>query len=294
MAQPRSHVRPVQAAADPGVDHRPLGEILVDLGKLDARDVGRVLRLQQRRPKRFGELAVKLGMVSAEDVFQALAIQFQYSCLRPGACDLSSELVSAYQPNSRSGEAIRDLRSQLLARWFDGTRRTLAITSCDAMDGRSHVAANLAVAFAQMGLRTLLIDADLRAPRQHRLFALGNREGLSSLLIGRGGAELFCQIPYFGSLNVLPAGPVPPNPLELFARNNFERLIVDSIRRFDVVLCDTSALARGADAQMVASTARGALLIARKDHSHAGAVRDAFERISATRAQVVGTALNHY
>ena len=85
-------------------------------------------------------------------------------------------------------------------------------------EGRSYITANLAVLFSQMGKRTLVIDADLRKPRQHRIFGLPGKIGLSALLAGRAGAEVMCDIPQLPGLTVLPAGVLPPNPQELLSR----------------------------------------------------------------------------
>src|SRR6185503_6302746 len=118
-------------------------------------------------------------------------------------------------------------------------RRTLAITSPGAREGRSFIAANLAVVFAQLGQRTLLIDADFRAPRQQAIFNISDRFGLSSVLSGR--ADLSAAVPVSGltGLSVLPAGPLPPNPLELLSRPSFAALLGKAQAEYDVILIDT-------------------------------------------------------
>ena len=122
-------------------------------------------------------------------------------------------------------EHLRSLRTQLSLRWFENQQAALAIVSPGSGEGRSWIAANLAVLFAQTGKRTLLIDADLRRPRQHALFGIPERNGLSSILAGRAGLDGLTEIPGVPDLTVLPAGVVPPNPQELLARPLFQRLI---------------------------------------------------------------------
>jgi len=108
------------------------------------------------------------------------------------------------------------LRSQISLRWtHPKERKSLVIASAGRGEGRSWLAANLATVFAQMGERVLLIDADLRHPRQHELFNLNNSVGLSALLTGRAGREIVVRIHPKLRLFVLPAGLLPPNPQEL-------------------------------------------------------------------------------
>src|SRR6185436_9716186 len=116
-------------------------------------------------------------------------------------------------------EELRGLRTQLMIRWAKAgvQHRVLAIVSPGAGEGRSYVAANLAVAFSQLGERTLLIDADLRRPRQHHIFNVSDRIGLSAVLSGRAGRSAVAPVPEFGALSLLTAGARPPNPQELLA-----------------------------------------------------------------------------
>ncbi|UUZ51625.1 hypothetical protein LP420_06925 [Massilia sp. B-10] len=150
----------------------------------------------------------------------------------------------AFEPFGTQAEAMRKLRVELSRRWFKRPgQHALAITSAEPQEGRTFLAANLAVAFAQLGQRTLLIDADLRAPRQHTLFGLSNRVGLSALLTRRLAAEAVEQIPELTGLSVLTASAAPPNPAELLGRPAFGTLIAALARYYDVVLIDTPAAA---------------------------------------------------
>ena len=110
-----------------------------------------------------------------------------------------------------------------MLRWFDTdpAHKALAIISGERREGRSYIAANLAVVFSQLGEHTLLIDADMRNPSQHKLFGLDNGGGLSAVLSGRGRPVTVKHVPGLPDLWVLPAGAPPPNPLELLARPQF-------------------------------------------------------------------------
>ena len=156
-------------SATSGVNDRQIGRILVDMGKLKAKDVGRVFALHREKGLRFGEAARKLRLVKDADIEYALSVQFNYPYLKPGQSALGRDLIVAHDPFEGQAEILRDLRTQLLLHWVNGERKVLAIVSPNTGDGRSFVAANLAVVFAQLGEKTLLVDADLRFPRQHRI-----------------------------------------------------------------------------------------------------------------------------
>ena len=134
-------------------------------------------------------------------------------------------------------------------------------------DGRSFIAANLAIVFAQQGERTLLIDGDLRAARQQALFKLERSVGLSGILAGRAGLEAAWPVPSLPGLSVLPAGAMPPNPQELLGRNAFGALLHAAALQFDVIIIDTPAGGDFADAEIIAARAGAALMVARKNKS---------------------------
>ena len=240
-----------------------MGALLCAAGKLGPDDVERVLRMQQETGIRFGEAAVRLNLAGTDDVRQALARQFCYPYLQHGEGGLSPRLLAAYDPFGREVEALRAVRSQLLLRWFGRGRRALAIVGVTPADDATLCASNLAIVFAQLGERTLLVDANLRAPRQQAAFALEMRQGLSDLLAGRADLDVIAPVPAFPELSVLPAGTLPPNPQELLARDGFRQLNAALESRYDIVLYDVPPFEAGADAVPVAVRAGGALLVAR-------------------------------
>lgn len=275
-------------------DRRAIGAILQDSGRIRAEDVETVLRQQQEEGKRFGDTAVSLGLVTAEDVKQALAKQFGYAVMASSDFPLSRELTSAYDPFCPQVESLRELRSQLMLRWISSEpgRGVIAVVSTERGDGRTYIAANLAVVFAQLGAKTLLIDADLRMPRQHELFGLTDRTGLSSVLAGRADATAIQTVTTLSNLCVLPAGPVPPNPQELVGNPVFDGLLRELQRSFDVILLDTTAGASNMDAQLVAAAAGAALVVARQDATRVASVRRFTESLTKTRCVVLGSVLN--
>lgn len=274
---------------------RRLGGILAAEGKLDAADIERVLRLQQAEGLRFGEAALRLGLVSAEDLHRAVARQFDFPAPLPGG-DASAELVVARAPFHPCAEELRALRTQLQIRWSNAgvNPRLLAIASPGTGEGRSYVAANLAVAFAQLGERTLLVDADLRSPRQHRIFGLPERAGLSAVLSGRADRGALLPLPDFGPLSILPAGAVPPNPQELLSRPGLAALLRELRAEFDVILFDTPPARHCADAQSVAFRAGHALVLARRHHTRLADASAVVRELGDTGARVLGTVCNAF
>ena len=276
---------------------RSLGGILVDSGLLKPEDAERVLLVQKEHNLRFGDAAVRLGLLTEADIQYALSRQFAYAYLRRTPGDkkpVSDELVAAYQPFSQRVEQLRSIRSQLMLRWFDRAdqRQLLTIVGSDRGEGRSHLAANLAVVFSQLGERTLLVDADMRNPRQHELFFLENKIGLSTVLSGRSRDEAIVRIPDLTGLCVLPAGPIPPNPLELLNRLNFDEFMIQAKSAFDVVILDTPALSAGEDAAMIAVRTGAALAVARNSQTSVAGFTDMVEGLMNAGVNVVGSVLN--
>lgn len=276
--------------------NRTIGAILMDAGLLTAEHAEQILRLQRQNNLRFGEAAIRLGLLTEADVQYALARQFDYAYLRLSERNksVSEEVISAYQPFSACADRMRAVRSQLLLRWFDKRegRQTLTIVGTSRGEGRSYIAANLAVVFAQLGERTLLIDADMRAPRQHQLFMLDNKSGLSTMLAHRSREEAIVRITDLVGLSVLPAGPVPPNPLELLSRPSFDELLAHVRASYDVVLIDTPSLSSGEDAVAISIRAGAALAVARSAQTRVSQFSDMVAGLSATGVAVVGSVLN--
>ena len=276
---------------------RSLGGILIDSGLLKAEDAERVLLVQKEQNLRFGEAAIRLGLLTEADIQHALSRQFAYAYLRktPGEeRPVSEELVAAYEPFSARVEQLRSIRSQLMLRWFDKAeqRQVLSVVGAERSEGRSHLAANLAVVFSQLGERTLLVDADMRNPRQHEIFHLENKVGFSTVLSGRSRGDSVVRIPELAGLSVLPAGPLPPNPLELLNRLNFDEFLIQAKASFDVVIVDTPAISSGEDAFMTAVRTGAAIAVARSSKTKVSAFSDLVQGLMNAGVSVVGSVLN--
>lgn len=294
---------PLAGAGSPGRNMvrapRNIGTILFEDGKLTAAEVAQVMALQQSHGMRFGEAALHLRLINEDDLRRALAQQYDFHYLEAEADDVSHEIIAAFNPYHPRVEEMRALRSQLLIRWFNTEpqgatqgARSLAIVSPGQQEGRSYLAANLAVLFSQLGHRTLLIDADLRNPRQHRLFNLSDRIGLSAVLSGRAGINAASGIPGIPWLRVLPAGPTPPNPQELLSRAAFGALLKEVSSDFDVILLDSPPALHYADVQNVAYRAGSALVLARRNHTRVADTAAVSRELADCGVRMVGSVIN--
>ncbi|MEQ1897769.1 MAG: chain length determinant protein tyrosine kinase EpsG [Vicinamibacterales bacterium] len=271
-----------------------IGTILLDAGRLDAGGLESILRAQKEKSLRFGEAGMGLGLLTQDDIDFALARQFDYPYLIAGDDRISRDVVAAFKPFSPVVEQLRVLRSQLMLRWFSGEpgHKALAITSAGRREGRSFIAANLALVFSQLGARTLLVDADLRHSSQAGLFRLAQPAGLSSLLAARAGREAIVPIAPMPNLSVLPAGPAPPNPQELLGRPAFGQLLQAVAEDFDVILIDTPAARYYADADTIAARAGAAIVLARRHVTSAPDLAQLGRSVQQAGAVLVGSVLN--
>jgi receptor protein-tyrosine kinase len=154
------------------------------------------------------------------------------------------------------------------------------------------LAANLAIVFCQVGEKTLLIDADMRHPRQHDLFQLDPSVGLSSVLSGRASwQDAIRHVPDLEDLWVLPAGPKPPNPQELLARGGFSKRIRELREDYDVIILDTPEAEGIADVHIVAAAAGAALVIAKKGETSVVALTHVAEALRQVGVNVLGSVL---
>jgi receptor protein-tyrosine kinase len=275
---------------------RAIGSILVDAGRLTQADVDEIKAYAGKTGLRFGDAAVQLNRVTAEDIEFALARQFNYALLPVelrGGVDQS--VVAAHNPQCSVVEELRTIRSRLLLGWLNRTERNvLAITSAERGEGRSWFAANLATVFAQAGKRTLLIDADMRHPQQHRLFNLNNDIGLSALLTGRAGKDIAQRIHPRMRLFVVTAGLVPPNPQELLVREVFDFVLERFSEQYDLIVLDTPAATVTADAEILAARAGASILLMRRNVTRQKRLFEAMECLKRSGTKVIGSVVNEF
>ena len=275
---------------------RSIGSIISETRHLGAEQVEKILKHQRDKGVRFGEAAISLGYASTDDVMYALSQQFHYPYAAQSQRLANPELVVLNKPFGVQAESFRAIRSQIMMRLFNEgqVRRAIAVVSPESGDGKTFFAANLAVALAQLGGRTLLVDADLRGPRQHEVFGIPNNAGLSGILSGRSESKVIQQVTGVPSLFLLPVGITPPNPLELVERPAFGLLIRELLSKFDHVVVDTPAAIYGSDCGVIAARCGAALVVARKDRSRVGDLEELVAILIETSSKVVGAIYNEH
>lgn len=200
--------------------------------------------------------------------------------------------IAMSAPGISASEAFRSLRTNTLYALGGQGSVIIGVTSSLRSEGKSTTALNLAIAYAQEGRRTLLIDANLRNPVLHAVFGLSNRKGLTQVL-AEGAPADNCMMPSgIDGLTLLTSGPTPYNPSELLASRNMDELLEDARGKYDAVIIDTPSLLEVTDSQLVASKCDGIILVIRAAKVKQSSAIKAKELLTHVKANVLGFVLN--
>lgn len=214
-----------------------------------------------------------------------------------------SSLIAAEQPRSPTSEALRDLRTGIQFSNLDKPCKTILVTSPNQGDGKSFIASNLAVVLAQAGYKTLIIDADLRLPMQHKIFGLANESGLSNLLLdlkikNEPGEipsykidDYAYKVPEYG-LFILPSGSIPPNPSELLGSAKMKALLSHLPKYFDYIIVDSPPALSVTDAVVLSALTDGVLLVVSAKRTRRMHLKRSIKRLGEVSANIMGIALN--
>jgi capsular exopolysaccharide synthesis family protein len=204
----------------------------------------------------------------------------------------NDSLVTVTDFGSVGAEAYRTLRTNLIFSQAIQTLRTIVITSPSPKDGKTTTAANLAVTFAQQGMRVLIIDCDMRKARLHNMFGLPREPGFSQLLARQATVEQVVQQTSIENLSLISAGLLPANPSELLGSAIARTTIESLAAQYDIVILDTPPVHVAADSLILGSMANGVLLVLRAGYSEREAAQEALQRLLNVGAHVVGAVLN--
>lgn len=202
------------------------------------------------------------------------------------------ELAVTAAPTSAAAECLRSIRTNLLFMSPEKPLRTIVVTSSGPGEGKTTTAAALAATMAGGGNRVLLVDADMRRPRVHKVFGIQNGAGLSSLIVGEGtlaGAIVATEVP---NLDVLPCGPVPPNPAELLHTAAFANLLAEMGRTYDRVVIDSPPAGVVADAIVIGTQVDGTLLVLKAGETSRDAATRTARGLKDVKARIFGAVLN--
>ena len=295
---------------------REMRSALISAGYLGSESLQKVDEHARTSNLSLADAVIALGIATAKEIEDALvwhrrtekervpsfieaAIRKESSrrqlVVREGAeVRAGKKLLFAHDPYNPRSETMRALRTELLLRCqADSKGIVIAVLSPSSGEGRSLLAAELAIAFAQLGRRTLLVDADMRNPKQHTLFDSDNFEGLSQA-IATGDHPFTHRVTGLPQMSLLTAGPIPPNPLELLSDGRFEKLERKWRDTYDFIIIDTPPVAQCADGLAVATIAGRVLLVNRAQHTSYKEAREMLRRLETTQALVLGAVISHF
>jgi protein-tyrosine kinase len=298
------------------IHEKELSAVMVALYHLSSDQIELVHQATRTAHMGFGEAAVHIGIVTQGELDAAIdvllhrvrerevsivetAIRLRsqarnVAVRRAEKVSPGSEVILAHDPQNPRSERIGALRTALLL--LDETpsqTQALALLSPGPAEGRSLLAAELAIAFSQLRRPTLLVDADLRHPRQHMLFGAENSRGLAQAL-AQGGASQMLAVDKLEHLSLLTAGPIVANPLELLSDGRFGRMLSDWRQEYDFIVIDTPPVSHYADGLTIATTAGRALVLSRAAVTMRKDMKDMMRRLGSTQARVVGAVLSSF
>ncbi len=313
MSAPYSKESPTGDAGGADVDLRTM---LIARFKLPPEKIKAVQESMHRESLNFVDAALRLAFITQAQIDEALVwakrsqssdggglvetairkiadnrqlVLSQGEMVKPGA-----QLILAHDADNPRSEKIRALRTELLLlSEASSGANTIALLSASAGEGRSQLAAELAIAFSQLGRRTLLVDADLRQPKQHVLFGSTNETGLAEA-ISRNQKPWFHPVSGLPQLSLLTSGSTPPNPLELLSDGRFSRILQDWRKAFEFVILDTPPIKDYADGLAIATLAGRVIVLSRGQHTSYTETRNLLRRLASTQSQILGAVINHF
>ncbi|GIN58823.1 protein-tyrosine kinase [Lederbergia ruris] len=203
------------------------------------------------------------------------------------------KLVAKANPKSPISEQYRTIRTNIEFSAVDEEIRTLMVTSSGPAEGKSTTTANLAVVFAQQGKKVLIVDADMRKPTVHYTFGVTNTTGLTNVLTRQATLEAAARSTDIENLNVLPSGPIPPNPAELLGSKGMQIFFEKAKERYDLIIFDTPPVLAVTDAQILANKCDGTVLVVASGKTELESAQKTKELLSAAQAKLLGVVLNN-
>jgi capsular exopolysaccharide synthesis family protein len=275
----------------------PIRDVLLRLGYLTEDQTQRVMAYQAEKQQDFDQAARDLGFISPEDLDRARDLLINSLALQgENRRQVSNELVVINEPISVRSEAIRLLRTQIIAQHLKIGRRGIAVVAPVEGVGCTFIAANLAASLSQVGVKTLIVDCNMRSPRVDQVFGLDpNSPGLSSFLtVQVARPERVVHANVLPNLSVITAGPPVMLPQELLSSTRFRDGVNTLLREFDLVLFDTPPANSSADALTVGGVVGYAMMVARRDQSYFRDVTTLVTQLQSTRCAIIGSVLNEF
>jgi succinoglycan biosynthesis transport protein ExoP len=202
------------------------------------------------------------------------------------------ELINYLNPGLPIADDYRTIRTSILLSYAEASPQIIAFTSSLPVEGKSSTLVNLAVAFSQLDKKVLVIDSDLRKPRLHRIFKIGNMGGLSSYLAGKIELKEAIHKTSIENFWLLPSGPIPPNPSELLNSSRMKRMLEETRGGFDVVLLDTPPVLASIDAVILSTLVDGTVLVLKAGEISRKPFLSAVEELKRANGRIMGVVFN--
>nr|WP_272107518.1 polysaccharide biosynthesis tyrosine autokinase [Staphylococcus sp. NRL 22/194] len=205
---------------------------------------------------------------------------------------LETPLFVHDKPKSTVSEKFRGIRSNIMFSGTKGEIKSIIVTSEKPAAGKSIISTNIAITYAQAGYKTLIIDGDMRKPTQHYHFETSNYDGLSNLIIGKSDYDKAIRQTRVDNLDLLTSGPVPPNPSELIASENFEKHFRNLSEIYDFILIDTPPVVSVTDAQVFLQYVPECVLVIDSEKNNKDEVKKAKNLVLNADGHILGAVLN--
>lgn len=231
---------------------------------------------------------------SPEDIKETLGLRFLGGIPNiEGKEEIKRDKIVHIEPHSIIAEAYRAIRTEVSQSMNEMERaKVLLVTSAEPRAGKTMTISNLAIAFAQNGAKTIIVDADLRKPQLHKIFNLDKQLGLTEYLSGDKKIDAVIKKTEIENLMVLTSGKMPSNPAEVLGLMKIEQLFNELRQRFDFILLDSPPVISVTDSIILANKVDGVIEIVRSGQAHAPMILRANERLVNTKAQILGAILN--
>ena len=236
------------------------------------------------------------GEVDVRNLLNSPVISGVPSAEKEAGEEAFDDLFALKKPRSHFAEAFRTARTALAFSSTDKPLRSMVVTSTMPAEGKTLTAVNLAIAYAQTGKKTLLLDTDMRKPRLHKVFEGASDLGMSNLLVSAPGAmdpESVILATRVENLFFLPTGPVPPNPVEMLDSSRFSQLIDELLKRYELLIFDAPPALNLVDALVIGKQVDGLVLVARTFVTNKFAAQQVAKQIASSKVRMLGVMLNN-
>jgi len=206
--------------------------------------------------------------------------------------DPTEDLIALRSPKATASESYRGIRTSIMFSAADISPQIILVCSAGAKEGKTITAANIAVTMAQAGSKVLLIDCDMRRPKLHRLFNVPRDRGLSNVLVGDSTLAdtiIHSSVP---NIDILPCGPIPPNPSELIGSHHMQALIDEIRKSYERIIIDSPPLAAVTDAVILSSIVDGVIFVIRYGQIHRETIKNGIAQLHSVNARILGAVMN--